>query len=91
MIVRTVLIAALSLTPLTAGPAAAQDVPGIEICTAEKTMERRTSEFPHRIRYLRLLNNLHRRTLDTQRRWLDDVERELSTPTHQHPPDLADT
>src|SRR3954453_16209350 len=43
MIGRTVLIAALSLTALTAGPAAAQDVPGIEICTAEKTMERRTS------------------------------------------------
>jgi hypothetical protein len=28
---------------LTSGSAAAQDVPGIEICTVEKTMERRTS------------------------------------------------
>jgi DNA-binding PadR family transcriptional regulator len=45
-----------------------------------EAMEHRTGEFPHRIRYLRLLNDLHRRTLDTQREWLDDVERELDTP-----------
>jgi DNA-binding PadR family transcriptional regulator len=43
-----------------------------------EAMERRASEFPHRIRYLRLLNDLHRRTLDAQRGWLDDVERELA-------------
>jgi hypothetical protein len=49
-------------------------------------MERRASEFPHRIRYLRLLDDLHRRTLDTQRGWLDDVERELNEPTHQPRP-----
>ncbi len=41
-------------------------------------MERRARELPHRTRYLRLLNNLARRTLDTQRQWLDDVERELA-------------
>jgi predicted transcriptional regulator len=35
------LVAALCL--LTSGHSRAQDVPGIEICTAEKTMERRTS------------------------------------------------
>ena len=51
-----------------------------------EAMEHRTSEFPHRIRYLRLLNDLHRRTLDTQRQWLDDVERELGKPTQQHQP-----
>ena len=56
-----------------------------------EAMERRTSEFPHRIRYLRLLNNLHRQTLDTQRKWLDDVERELGRPTQQHQPRLTDT
>ena len=56
-----------------------------------EAMERRTSEFPHRIRYLRLLNNLHRRTLDTQRKWLDDVERELGKPPPQHQPGLTDT
>ncbi len=43
-------------------------------------MERRAGELPHRARYLRLLNNLARRTLDTQRQWLDDVERELAPP-----------
>jgi DNA-binding PadR family transcriptional regulator len=43
-------------------------------------MERRAGEIPYRARYLRLLNNLARRTLDTQREWLDDVERELSQP-----------
>jgi hypothetical protein len=40
-------------------------------------MERRAHEVPHRRRYLRLLNNLARRTLDTQREWLDHVENEL--------------
>jgi len=45
MICRIALVASLVLTPciLTSGRAAAQDVPGIEICTVEKTMERRTS------------------------------------------------
>ena len=56
-----------------------------------EVMERRTSEFPHRIRYLRLLNDLHRRTLDTQREWLDDVERELGKPAHEQQPGLTDT
>jgi hypothetical protein len=53
-------------------------------------MEHRTGEFPHRSRYLRLLNDLHRRTLDTQRTWLDDVERELREPTHQDHPGPTD-
>jgi hypothetical protein len=43
MIGRTVLMASLSLSVLISGSAEAQDVPGIEICTVEKTMERRTS------------------------------------------------
>src|SRR4029077_10370086 len=44
MIGRIALVASVVLAPcmLTAGRAAAQDVPGIEICTVEKTMERRT-------------------------------------------------
>jgi hypothetical protein len=42
---RVALAASLILAArmLTAGDATAQDVPGIEICTVEKTMERRTS------------------------------------------------
>jgi hypothetical protein len=45
MIDRTVLPAFLLLMPCLLAPASAvaQDVPGIEICTVEKTMERRTS------------------------------------------------
>jgi hypothetical protein len=45
MIGRMVLVTSLSLIPgvLISGSAGAQDVPGIEICTVEKTMERRTS------------------------------------------------
>jgi hypothetical protein len=45
MISRIKLVASLLLMPwaLIPGGAAAQDVPGIEICTVEKTMERRTS------------------------------------------------
>jgi DNA-binding PadR family transcriptional regulator len=45
-----------------------------------KEMERRAQGIPHRTRYLRLLDELARRTLDTQREWLDHVERELRTP-----------
>jgi uncharacterized coiled-coil protein SlyX len=45
MIGRIALVASLVVAPctLTCGGAIAQDVPGIEICTVEKTMERRTS------------------------------------------------
>jgi DNA-binding PadR family transcriptional regulator len=42
-------------------------------------MERRAHEVPHRTRYLRLLNELARRTLDTQSEWLDHVEEELGS------------
>jgi chromosome segregation ATPase len=45
MIGRIALVASVVMAPLmlTSVRAAAQDVPGIEICTVEKTMERRTS------------------------------------------------
>src|SRR5689334_24957596 len=35
-----------------AHPARAQDIPGIEICTAEKTMERRTSSLQSNVDFL---------------------------------------
>jgi hypothetical protein len=41
--VAVVVCGLVALCALTSGRAAAQDVPGIEICTVEKTMERRTS------------------------------------------------
>jgi PadR family transcriptional regulator AphA len=37
----------------------------------------RIAQLPHRAPYLRLLNDLARRTYDMQREWLDHVEREL--------------
>jgi DNA-binding PadR family transcriptional regulator len=40
-------------------------------------MEARVEAIPHRARYLRLLNELARRTYDMQRDWLDHVEAEL--------------
>jgi len=43
MIGRIALIASLVMAPLMLTSVRAQDVPGIEICTVEKTMERRTS------------------------------------------------
>jgi len=45
MIGRIILVASVAMAPcmLTSATARAQDVPGIEICTVEKTMERRTS------------------------------------------------
>src|SRR3954468_17249603 len=74
MIGRTVLIAALSLPALTAGPAAAQDVPGIEICTAEKTMERRTSCLQSNVDFLQ--KTMTKLSLDHQQK-LDAANRQI--------------
>lgn len=54
MIYRMVLAAALLLTTsvLQSGSADAQDVPGIEICTVEKDMVRRTSCLQNNIDFL---------------------------------------
>lgn len=46
------MMAATILATFTAGPALAQDVPGIEICTVEKTMERRTSCLQSNVNFL---------------------------------------
>ena len=42
----------------------------------------RAELIPYRTRYLRLLNELGRRTLDTQRDWLEHVEQQLGQPTN---------
>jgi DNA-binding PadR family transcriptional regulator len=50
-----------------------------------ENMEARVALLPHRTTYLRVLNELARRTLDTQREWLDHVDTELGRPaTHAH-------
>jgi PadR family transcriptional regulator AphA len=40
-------------------------------------MERRALQIPHRTRYLRLIDDYARRSLDAQREWLDAVQEEL--------------
>jgi hypothetical protein len=42
-------------------------------------MAARAAAIPHRTRYLALLNDLRRRTLDAQREWLDRVEQQLGS------------
>ena len=49
---RIQIIATLLLATLASGQALAQDVPGIEICTVEKTMERRTSCLQSNVNFL---------------------------------------
>jgi hypothetical protein len=54
MMIRTVAAMSVVLVPclLNAGRVMAQDVPGIEICTVEKTMERRTSCLQSNVNFL---------------------------------------
>lgn len=57
-----------------AGPVLAQDVPGIEICTAEKTMERRTGCLQSNIDFLK--TTITKTSLDSQQR-LDAANRQI--------------
>ncbi|WP_416221146.1 hypothetical protein [Rhodopseudomonas palustris] len=54
--------------------AAAQDVPGIEICTAEKTMERRTSCLQSNVDFLH--RTIDKTRLDQQQK-LDAANRQI--------------
>jgi peptidoglycan hydrolase CwlO-like protein len=67
-------ILVLSLTLLFAAPALAQDVPGIEICTVEKTMERRTSCLQSNIDFLK--KTITKASLDSQQR-IDATNRQV--------------
>ena len=49
---RNSIIATILLSTFAVGQASAQDVPGIEICTVEKTMERRTSCLQSNVNFL---------------------------------------
>ncbi|MDO9058462.1 MAG: hypothetical protein Q7U92_05495 [Bradyrhizobium sp.] len=59
-------------------PACAQDVPGIEICTAEKTMERRTSCLQSNVDFLMKtiarLSGEQRQKLDAANRQIDGLK-----------------
>lgn len=64
----------LSSLFLFAAPSFAQDVPGIEICTAEKTMERRTSCLQSNIDFLK--KTITKAQLDSQQR-IDAANRQI--------------
>jgi prefoldin subunit 5 len=67
------LLAALAIAPVRA-----QDVPGIEICTVEKTMERRTSCLQSNVDFLQKtitkLNLDHQQKLDAAGRQIDALK-----------------
>jgi hypothetical protein len=80
MINRTILVASLLLLPcaLKIGGVNAQDVPGIEICTVEKTMERRTSCLQSNVDFLqKTITKLgldHRQKLDAAKTQIEGLK-----------------
>jgi uncharacterized protein HemX len=78
MIIRTAAVLTLVLASgaLKSGCALAQDVPGIEICTVEKTMERRTSCLQSNVNFLQ--KTLTRLSSDSQQK-LDAANRQIET------------
>ena len=78
MIRRIALVASLAPLVQVVVPARAQDVPGIEICTVEKTMERRTSclqsnvEFPQKT--ITKLSADHQQKLDAANRQIEGLK-----------------
>src|ERR1035437_4365180 len=84
MIGRIALVASVVLAPcmLAPGGATAQDVPGIEICTVEKTMERRTSCLQSNVDFLqKALTKLaadHQQKLDAANRQIEALKASLA-------------
>ncbi len=78
MMGRIVLVASIVLAPHLLASAYAQDVPGIEICTVEKTMERRTSCLQSNVDFLmKTINKLsgeQRQKLDAANRQIDGLK-----------------
>jgi len=79
-----IVLATCAFAPCFAIPAAAlaQDVPGIEICTAEKTMERRTSCLQSNIDFLqRTITRLaadHQQKIDAANRQIEGLKATLA-------------
>jgi chaperonin cofactor prefoldin len=69
-------IAALTPLMLVRGELRAQDIPGIEICTVEKTMERRTSCLQSNIDFLQ--KSMSKLTADYQQK-LEAANRQIET------------
>jgi TolA-binding protein len=79
MIGRMILAACLTIScALASTSAGAQDVPGIEICTVEKTMERRTSCLQSNVDFLqKTITKLgldHQQKLDTANRQIEGLK-----------------
>lgn len=80
MLLRSAGICFVMLLPsaLAIAPVRAQDVPGIEICTVEKTMERRTSCLQSNVDFLQKtitkLNLDHQQKLDAAGRQIDALK-----------------
>src|SRR6267154_2048879 len=80
MIGRIALVASVAMAPcvLTSATARAQDVPGIEICTVEKTMERRTSCLQSNVDFLqKTIGKLgldHQQKLDAANRQIEGLK-----------------
>ena len=77
-----VCFAMLPLVALAQAPVRAQDVPGIEICTVEKTMERRTSCLQSNIDFLQKtitkLGADHQQKLDAANRQIEALKSALA-------------
>src|SRR3954451_16166181 len=75
--------AALAACMLVSTNAVAQDVPGIEICTVEKTMERRTSCLQSNIDFLQKtitkLATDHQQKLDAANRQIENLKSTVAT------------
>src|SRR6202171_975520 len=78
MIGRIAFVMSVALAPsmLTFASATAQDVPGIEICTVEKTMERRTSCLQSNVDFLQ--KTITKLAADHQQK-LDAANRQIET------------
>jgi TolA-binding protein len=80
MIGRIALVASVAMAPslLTSATTRAQDVPGIEICTVEKTMERRTSCLQSNVDFLQKtitkLGADHQQKLDAANRQIESLK-----------------
>ena len=76
MIARTIRIILIATLLMAAFPAGvhAQDVPGIEICTVEKTMERRTSCLQSNVDFLQ--KTITKLTTDSQQK-IDAANRQI--------------
>ena len=74
LMIARILTIAFFATALFSAPLHAQDVPGIEICTVEKTMERRTSCLQSNVDFLQ--KTITKLTLDHQQK-IDAANRQI--------------